>query len=596
MPYSGGFRNHRRKTALTRNAIIDRPIDECTVGGAKRPENFPVASLLLGRSERAVARAFYRFARFADDIADSPLLMPETKLAALDALDAALQGREASSSTAVDVSAACDLRRRLAARGLEPGHARALLGAFRRDAENRGTADWDELMAYCRASAAPVGRFLLDLHGEARRAVPAADALCAALQVLNHVQDVGEDARLRGRIYIPLDGPEGVHAEAADLAAAKSSPALRACLDRALDRTARLIDEAEALPAQVQSPGLRAEAAAIVFLARTLLARLRAGDPLAGRIRPTPADFVRAAAVGLRALVAPPKPGLLRGEAARTVAETVAQSGSSFRLGLSCLPRERRQAMQALYAFCRALDDIADDTGRTPQDRRAALSAWEDWLTRLEANETPDGAPPLVAALAAVRDRFGFDFAEGRALVAGMRMDVDGPIVAPDAETFALYCRRVAGGVGLLSLPLLGAHDAASRRFALALGEALQCVNILRDVAEDAAIGRCYLPRDLLSAHGIDAADAARIAAHPALGAVRADLARRARAQFAAARKALTPGNARALFPARAMMAAYEDLLRRLERRGWSELVPPPRPGRLARLACLLRLPRPRRG
>ncbi len=578
---------------MTRDAIIDRPIDECTVGGAKRPENFPVASLLLGRAERAVVRAFYRFARFADDIADSPELTAEAKLAALDALDGALQGREVPDGR-TDVAAAADLRRRLAARGLETGHARALLGAFRRDAENQRTATWDELMAYCRASAAPVGRFLLDLHGEPRRAVAAADALCAALQVLNHAQDLGEDMRLRARIYLPLDWPDGTHADPADLTAPRCSPGLRACLDRALDRTARLIDEAESLPAQVQSPGLRAEAAAIVFLARALLTRLRAGDPLAERIRPTFADFIRAAAVGLRALIAPPAPGLLRGEAARTVAETVARSGSSFRLGLSFLPRDRRQAMHTLYAFCRVLDDIADAPELTTEERRAALDAWELCLDRLETGAPPDEETPLLAALAAVHARFGLDFAECRALVAGMRMDVEGPIVAPDAETFALYCRRAAGSVGLVALPLLGAQDADSRRFALALGDALQRVNILRDVAEDAAAGRCYLPRDVLNACGISGDDAADIAAHPAIGAARAELARLARADFDAARRALTPGNARALFPARAMMAAYEDLLRRIERRGWSATTPPPRPGRLARLACLLRLPRPR--
>jgi phytoene/squalene synthetase len=459
-----------------------------------------------------------------------------------------------------------------------------------------GERDLDELMAYCRASAAPVGRFLLDLHGEARRAVPDADALCAALQVLNHVQDVGEDARLRARVYIPLAWPDGARAEAADLTAAACTPGLRACLDHALARAARLLDAADPLPALVQSPGLRAEAAAIVFLARALLKRLRGGDPLAERIRPSRADFARAAAVALRALIAPPPPRLLRGEAEQTVAEIVARSGSSFRLGLACLPRDRRQAMHALYAFCRVLDDIADAPGPTRAERHRALDLWTACLDRLESGVADDDAPPLVDALASIDARHGLDFAECRALIDGMRMDVDGPVVAPDAETFALYCRRVAGSVGLISLPLLGAEDAAARRFALALGDALQYVNILRDVAEDAAIGRCYLPRDILDARGIPLGDAAAIAAHPGIGRARALLAERAAARFADARKALTPGNARALLPARAMMAAYEDLLRRMARQGWSDLAPPARRGRLARLPCLLRLPQPRRG
>ena len=580
---------------MTCEAIIVRRIDECTVGGAHRSENFPVASLFLGRVDRATMRAFYRFARFADDIADSPDLPPDDKLAALDALDAALRG-ETEENPTVNVAAAVALCRTLAERGMETGHARALLGAFRRDAINQGTATWDELMAYCRASAAPVGRFLLDQHGEPHRAAAAADALCAALQVLNHVQDIGEDHRLRDRVYIPLDWPDGPHADPADLDASACSPGLRACLDRALDHTARLLDQADALPTLLQSPGLRAETAAILSLAHRLLSRLRIGDPLTARIRPTLTDGLRAAGTALCALVIPPAHGLLRGEARDVVTAIVKASGSSFRLGLSCLPRPRREAMHTLYAFCRVLDDIADDPGLTAEQRHHELGVWATRLDQLENGDLPDDAPPLAVALTAGNARYGLDFDECRALIAGMRMDVDGPIVAPDAATFALYCRRVAGSVGLIALPLLGAEDASSRAFAIALGDGLQCVNILRDVAEDAAIGRCYLPRDILDACGIPADDVAAIVAHPAIGTACAKLAKQAEEHFASARDHLTAANARPLLPARVMMAAYADTLARIARRGWSDLSPPPKPRRLVRLLCLTRLPSPRRG
>jgi hydroxysqualene synthase len=573
--------------------MISSRIDECTVAGVARPENFPVASLLLARNDRAAVRAFYRFARFADDIADSPDLASERKLAALAALDAALLGERAIAD-AVDVSPAEALRAALAARGLETTQARVLLGAFRRDAENRGTPTWADLMAYCRASAAPVGRFLLDLHREPRRALDAADALCAALQVLNHLQDIGEDYRLRKRIYLPLAWPDGTCADLADLDRTSLTPNLRACVDRALERTARLLDRADTLPALLTSPRLRAEAAAILSLAHALARRLHSGDPLARRIRPTSGDAARAAAAALRALVRPPPVCLLGAAQRREINAIVAKSGSSFRLGLACLPRPRRDAMRTLYAFCRVLDDIADEPGPTSAERHAQLDAWETCLSALESRTEVEDPPALVAALAAVNERYGLDFAECRALIAGMRMDVDGPMVAPEDEAFRLYCRRVAVSVGLIALPLMGATDPGARRFAAELGHALQCVNIIRDVAEDAAIGRCYLPRELLLAHGIASIKAAEIVRHPNLGAVRARLAARARAHFAAALEDLPSEDCSELLPARLMMAAYQDVLDRIEANGWETLKPPPRPGKIKRLLCLFRLPRPR--
>ncbi len=574
--------------------MIPSRIDECTVAGAARPENFPVASLLLARNDRAAVRAFYRFARFADDIADSPDLAAERKLAALAALDAALLGDRTEGET-VDVSPAEALRAALATRGLEPTQARVLLGAFRRDAENRGTPTWADLMAYCRASAAPVGRFLLDLHREPRRALEAADALCAALQVLNHLQDLGEDYRLRKRVYLPLSWPDGTRADLADLERASLTPNLRACVDRALDRTARLLDRADALPALLTSPRLRAEAAAILSLAHALALRLHAGDPLARRIRPTRGDAARAAAAAVRALLRPPPVRLLGSAQRREINAIVSRSGSSFRLGLACLPRPRRDAMRTLYAFCRVLDDIADEPGISPAERHAQLDAWETCLAALESHAEIEDPPALVGALAAIHQRYGLDFAECRAVIAGMRMDVDGPIVAPEEEVFRLYCRRVAVSVGLISLPLMGATDPGARRFAAELGHALQCVNIVRDVAEDARLGRCYLPRELLVAHGIASVDAAEILRHPNLGAVRAKLAARARAHFAAALEDLPPEDCRELLPARLMMAAYQDVLHRIEANGWTDLTPPPRAGKLKRLSCLFRLPQPRR-
>ena len=193
-------------------------------GKGHRDENFPVASVLIAPRHRGVVLAFYRVARMADDIADHPGAAPADKLARLAAIERTLTGEDDA------VAQAAELRRALAERGLTDRHILDLLEAFRRDATKTRYADWAELMDYCRYSAAPVGRFVLDVHGESRATWPASDALCAALQVINHLQDCGEDYRTLDRVYVP-EGElfaAGVDVEA--LGAAQASPALRAVI------------------------------------------------------------------------------------------------------------------------------------------------------------------------------------------------------------------------------------------------------------------------------------------------------------------------------------------------------------------------------
>ncbi|WP_298213763.1 squalene synthase HpnC [Acidocella sp.] len=264
-------------------------------GKDKGDENFPVASLLIAKPLRAQIHAYYAFARNADDIADSPALPPAEKLARLDAMEAVLTGarREGSPSAA-------RLRAVLAASGVSDVHARELLVAFRQDATKTRYASWAELMEYCRYSAAPVGRYVLDVHGESRAAWPASDALCAALQVLNHLQDCAKDLRDLDRCYIPQDwlAEQGLTTD--DLARPETVPALRAVFDRMLDATAALNAQAAALPAAVKSRRLRAETAIIGALARRLATRLRHGDPLAARVKLSRLDMALATLKGLR--------------------------------------------------------------------------------------------------------------------------------------------------------------------------------------------------------------------------------------------------------------------------------------------------------
>jgi squalene synthase HpnC len=201
-----------------------------------RRENFPVGSLLIHRDLRGVVAAFYRFARASDDVADHPGLTAEERLRQLDAFEGGLDGDPAGRPEGLALAA---LDRPEPAR-----HARQLLRAFRTDARGESCATWDDLLAYCEDSANPVGRFLLDLHGEARAARPMADRLCTALQVLNHLQDLKADHRLLDRRYLPADWMAAEGASPADLARPALTSALRGAVDRALERCDGLLDGA----------------------------------------------------------------------------------------------------------------------------------------------------------------------------------------------------------------------------------------------------------------------------------------------------------------------------------------------------------------
>ena len=267
---------------------------ETPSGKGRSGENFPVGSFLIRRGLRAHVHAFYRFARNADDIADNPALTADDKITRLDRMAAILDGGPGE-----DSPAAAAMRKSLLETGMTAQHCHDVLHAFRLDAVKLRYRDWDDLMGYCRYSASPVGRQLLDLHGESRTTWPASDALCSALQVLNHLQDCVDDYRRLDRVYLPLEGlaAEGTGVEV--LAAGASSPGLRRVLDGLLDRTAELIEQARGLPPLVASRGLRWESAVIAELAGRLLRRLRHGDPVAVRVALSKSDFLAAFAIGV---------------------------------------------------------------------------------------------------------------------------------------------------------------------------------------------------------------------------------------------------------------------------------------------------------
>jgi hydroxysqualene synthase len=247
-------------------------------GKGHRDENFPVASWLISAKHRRPILAFYEFVRVADDIADHETLGPAEKLDHLDALEAGLIG------TLDGEPVAQRLREALAERRLSPRHAQDLLAAFRMDVTKLRYRSFEELIGYCTCSAMPVGRFVLDVHGEPRSLWPANDALCAALQINNHIQDCGADYRRLDRVYVPLDALAATGAQVEELGAASSSPALLRCLHMLARRNEALLQESLGFAGRIADFRLSLEVAAITALAQRILRLIATRDPLSDKV------------------------------------------------------------------------------------------------------------------------------------------------------------------------------------------------------------------------------------------------------------------------------------------------------------------------
>jgi len=259
------------------------------------------------------------------------------------------------------------------------------------------------------------------------------------------------------------------------------------------------------------------------------------------------------------------------------IRERVRAAGTSFYWAMRLLPLERREAMFAVYAFCREIDDIAD--GDVPA--AAKLEALGQWREEVAAIFAGRPGRPLARVLAEVAVRHRLRRDDFLALIDGMEMDATGPIRAPSLATLDLYCDRVASAVGRLSVRIFGDDSPDADRVAHALGRALQLTNILRDLGEDAAMGRLYLPREMLERHGIADVDPARVLAHRALPDVCAEVADLADRRFEEAAIAMARCSRQAMRPAAIMAAVYRATLQRLRRRGWERLSEPvalPRP------------------
>ena len=586
---------------------------ETPSGKGAGDENFPVGSWLLPAGLRPHVMAFYDVVRAADDIADHGELTSEEKLGRLHLFERALDGDREALSLLPKVGI---LRESLDATGVSDRHARDLLEAFKQDATRKRYETWRDLLGYCALSASPVGRFLLDLHGESADLYPLSDPLCDALQVLNHLQDCRDDFLSLDRVYLPKDSFAAAGIDVAELAGPSAGPGLRRVLDDALDGCGGLLERAADLPRRMRSRRLAAETAIILGIARRLTGKLRREDPLATRVELSKPGFMLTAMIGLGRLQwlrrAGRKDGSARVERGRAMSDAhammdpgggqaldgdvlagarahvkrlVERSGSSFYWGMRLLPKPKREAMFAIYAFCREVDDIADSDRPAPEKQRA-LDGWRDELDALFA-----GRPARATSIALLEPiaRFDLPKAEFQLMIDGMAMDAREAVPAPSMSELERYCRAVAGTVGLLSMSVFGQRGRDLDRGALALAEALQLTNILRDLHEDAGRDRLYLPRELLGQYGMAKELPEAVVRHPDLKGVCRALASRADKAFALADRLLARGDRRALRPALIMMHVYRRLLDRLIARDWRHPEKRVRLGKLERLRIAIR-------
>jgi hydroxysqualene synthase len=274
-----------------RNPDIAKPLhmtnaNEWRSGKGHRDENFPVASWIIHPRHRPLILAFYNFVRTADDIADHETLSGDEKLSLLDLLEAELLGKGDSQVEAVN------LRRVLADRGMAPRHALDVLTAFRMDVTKLRYETWDEVIHYCRYSAMPVGRFVLDVHGESTSTWAASDAICAGLQINNHLQDCGKDFRNLNRVYLPRDALAAAGASVEQLGEARAAPGLLQCLQSLAARNEALLNEGRTLAADVRDFRLGLEISVIQAFADRIVRLLKVRDPLSERVHLTPVELL----------------------------------------------------------------------------------------------------------------------------------------------------------------------------------------------------------------------------------------------------------------------------------------------------------------
>ncbi|MCX8071978.1 MAG: presqualene diphosphate synthase HpnD [Candidatus Binatia bacterium] len=528
-------------------------------------ENFPLGSYLLPRRLRDAIAAIYAFARVADDLADEGEKTPDQRLAALDAWEAQLDACVAGQPESPIFVALADTIQRFSL-AVEPF--KALLEAFRYDAQFRPFATYADLLQYCTRSANPVGHLVLCLFGyrDAERQ-QLADRICTGLQLANFWQDVSVDAA-RGRVYLPKEELQRFGLSIGDiLEHGADRERFRGLMEFQVARARTLLESGLSLAEHV-SADLAREVRLFAHGGLAILDRIVRIDYDVLHQRPTLSAWDKARLLWQFAKPTPRRPFLLLDDRSPTslqrdyryCEEVTRRSSSNFYYAFHLLPAQKRRALYAVYAFCRFVDDVADrsDPAWSPA---AGIQRWRD-----EVGAVFHGTPrhPISRALADSVRRFPLQERYFHELIDGVETDLR-PRSYETWEELRTYCYRVASTVGLLCIEIFGYLSPSARQYAIDLGIAFQLTNILRDVREDAERGRIYIPRCDLVQFDCSEGDLLQGRYSSRVASLLAFECGRARAYYLRARAALAPEDQRSLAAAEAMRLIYQRLLARIE-------------------------------
>jgi 15-cis-phytoene synthase len=550
---------------------------ECRRLASRHYENFPVASRLVPREKRDALAAIYAFARYADDIADEPGQGDQpARLGALAEWRCKLNDCYAGK---VEHPVFVALRDSIRQFRLSQEHFENLLRAFESDVRVSRHPNYESLLAYCTCSANPVGRLVLELFDyRDEELFLLSDKICTALQLTNFWQDVRIDFE-RDRIYLPLEDLKRFEYSLEDLRAQKADTRWSELMQFEIERTRELFEQGRALPEKVR-PELRRQLRLTWLGGTEILSRIESAGYDVFRRRPSlgKGGFLR---LYLRAR-APIHPSRNGSGNSTTEAATIRHlrrrltnaRATNFYYSFVFLPREKREAIEAVYAFARRGDDLADGK-LAPEQARSEIAKYRGLLDSCYsanghgAAQAVDGARELSALAASVR-RFKIPRQYFEDLIAGFEMDLaagGGPVRYETFEDLAKYCYLVAGTIGLISIEVFGYRDPSARDYAQNLGTALQLVNILRDVQSDARRGRIYLPAEDLKRFGVAPAAIMAERYDDAFARLMQFESARAREYFAKARRNLAHGDRRSMVAGEIMAAIYWRILARIEAR-----------------------------
>lgn len=530
----------------------------------RKSENFPVASHVVPKKSRKIIRAIYEFARSADNICDDPNIENIDAKHKLESILIKIEKREDHKLPFWAKNFIFNARQG----NISIRHGKALLKAFIQDTEKDRYNSWEETLFYCQRSAATIGRMVLEANKEYSADFLAADKICIVLQLINHLQDLKEDYLSRNRVYFDnslFPDPEKFAENSEDAEVNRGKKEV-------ISRLRIMLDEAADLPSTMHSFRVRVEIMAIINLCYSLLDELESKDILASKVKLPKVSKIYAILKALMgAIITADKSGEIdKGN------ESYAKN-SSFLKPMLSLDGEKKEAMLCFYAFCKLIDDAADGDMAKPKALEK-IKFWQNEINKIySSNEVSYPEHPISRGLLSIIERYEINKVYFDEMIEGQLMDINETMLKPERKIFYLYCYRVASCVGIITAKILGYKERNEEqiiRFATHLGKGFQIINIMRDIKEDAAIGRIYIPQRLLLKNDLVDASPERINQNfdgykIRFAEVSKDLAELAREHFKIAGEVLPLEEQNNMKVPLLMQKVYARYLQKMEKKGF---------------------------